>query len=93
MQSTDEGTPAAKRFPNGNHGFRAQHSFAFSVRSSDIFHDRAIIVDGKQVFVLGASIKDAGKRAFNIVPVEAPPMVEGMIRYAEEEWSRAQKVF
>jgi hypothetical protein len=73
--------------------FVAQHGFVFSVRSSDVFHDRAIIVDGKRVFVLGASIKDAGKRAFNIVPVEAPPIVDGMIRYAEQEWSSAQKVF
>ncbi|MGA8490540.1 MAG: hypothetical protein WB711_08980 [Terriglobales bacterium] len=73
--------------------FVTQHGFAFSVRSSDVFHDRAIILDGKQVFVLGASIKDAGKRAFNIVPVEAPPMVEGMILYAEQEWSTAQNVF
>jgi hypothetical protein len=63
------------------------------VRSSDVFHDRAITLDAKQVFVLGASIKDAGKRAFNIVPVEAPPMVVGMIRYAEQEWSSAKKVF
>lgn len=34
-----------------------------------------------------------GKGPFNIVPVEAPPMVEGMIRYAEKKWSSAQKVF
>ncbi|MGC2517282.1 MAG: hypothetical protein WA383_22395, partial [Terriglobales bacterium] len=73
--------------------FVAQHGFAFTIRSSDVFHDREIIVDGRQVFVLGASIKDAGKRAFNIVPVEAPPVVEGMIRYAEQEWSSAQQVF
>lgn len=39
------------------------------------------------MFIVGASIKEAGKRAFNIVPVEAPPMVEGMIGYAEQEWS------
>lgn len=45
------------------------------------------------MFIVGASIKEAGKRAFNIVPVEAPPMVEGMIGYAEQEWSTAQKVF
>ena len=31
-----------------------------------------IIVDGQRAFVLGASIKDAGKRAFNIIPIEAP---------------------
>lgn len=73
--------------------FVAQHVFAFSIRSSDVFHDREVIVDGRQVFVLGASIKDAGKRAFNIVPVEAPPVVEGMIRYAEQQWSSALQVF
>ena len=72
--------------------FVAQHGFACSIRSSDVFHDREIIVDGREVFVLGASIKDAGKRAFNIVPIEAPPVVEEMIRYAEQEWSSAQQV-
>jgi hypothetical protein len=48
--------------------FVAQHGFALLVRSSDAFHDREIIVDGQRAFVLGASIKDAGKRAFNIIP-------------------------
>jgi hypothetical protein len=73
--------------------FVAQHGFVLSIRSSDVFHDREIILDGKRIFVLGASIKDAGKRAFNVVPVDAPPVVEGMIRYADQEWSASQKVF
>jgi len=50
-------------------------------------------LDGKRIFVLGASIKDAGKRAFNAVPVDAPPVVEGMILYAEQEWATSQRCF
>ena len=69
-----------------------QHGFAVSIRSTDTFHDREIIVDQKQVFVLGASIKDAGKRAFNIVPVEAGPVINEMIRYAEQGWRAAQQI-
>lgn len=72
--------------------FVTQHGFAISIRSADTFHDREIIVDQKQVFVLGASIKDAGKRAFNIVPVEAGPVITEMVRYAEQEWQAAQQI-
>ena len=89
LQSTNEGTPAAKRFPSGNQGFcGAAHLCALGALKRRFSGDRAIILDAKQVFVLGASIKDAGKRAFNIVPVEAPPMVEGMIK----SYSRSGRV-
>ncbi|MDR1421374.1 MAG: hypothetical protein LBI64_00730 [Coriobacteriales bacterium] len=35
-----------------------------SVVKSDEFHDRFIIVDGKKVYHVGASLKDAGKKCF-----------------------------
>lgn len=69
--------------------FAQQHRFALSVRTSDLFHDRQIVLDGFQAFVLGASIKDAGKRAFHIIPVETPSTRLEMIRYAEEVWNQA----
>jgi len=72
--------------------FVAQHGFAFSIRSSDAFHDRAIILDESQVFVLGASINAAGKRAFNIMPVETTAVAEGMIVYAGQQWSAARQL-
>jgi hypothetical protein len=81
-----------KDFLAESKAFVMQHGFAFSIRSTDTFHDREIIVDHRQVFVLGASIKDAGKRAFNIVPVEAKIVVDEMIRYAEQEWRAAQQI-
>ena len=41
---------------------------------------------------VGASIEDAGKRAFNIVPVEAKLIVDKMIRYVEQEWRAGQQI-
>jgi hypothetical protein len=72
--------------------FVAQHGFAMSVRTSDVFHDRQVIVDGQRAFVLGASIKDAGRRAFNIIPIETPSVSAEMIRYAEQVWTTAKHV-
>ena len=71
-----------------NH-FAQQHGFTLSVRASDLFHDRQIILDGSRAFVLGASIKDAGKKAFHIIPIETPSARDEMIRYAEDVWNRA----
>lgn len=82
-----------KDFVAETRAFVAQHGFSCSIRSSNVFHDREIIVDCKEVFVLGASIKDAGKRAFNIVPISAPPVVAGMIAYAEQEWLSGVHIF
>ena len=87
---------SSKRLPKDflaeTKAFVTQHGFAISIRSTDTFHDREIIVDQRHVFVLGASIKDAGKRAFNIVPVEAGSVIDEMIRYAEQEWRAAQQI-
>jgi hypothetical protein len=40
------------------------------VVKSDEFHDRFIIVDGKAVYHVGASLKDAGRRCFAISVLE-----------------------
>jgi hypothetical protein len=68
--------------------FVQQHGFTLSVRSSDIFHDRQIVLDRSLAFVLGASIKDAGKKAFHIIPIENPSTRDEMIRYAEDVWNQ-----
>jgi hypothetical protein len=66
-----------------------QHGFVLSIRTHDAFHDRQIILDGTRAFILGASIKDAGKRAFHIIPIENPATRDAMIRYAEDVWSQS----
>jgi hypothetical protein len=69
--------------------FVRQHGFTLTIRTSDAFHDRQIVLDGSRAFILGASIKDAGKKAFHIIPVENRSTRDEMIRYAEEVWDQA----
>jgi len=45
--------------------FNAQYPI-LTVQKTQVFHDRFIILDGKTVYHIGASIKDAGKKCFGI---------------------------
>ena len=45
--------------------FNAQYP-KLAVKHTNIFHDRFLILDGKTVYHIGASLKDAGKKCFGI---------------------------
>ena len=45
--------------------FNAQYP-KLEVKHTNIFHDRFLILDGKTVYHIGASLKDAGKKCFGI---------------------------
>ena len=45
--------------------FNAQYP-KLTVKKTQVFHDRFIMLDGKTVYHIGASIKDAGKKCFGI---------------------------
>ena len=45
--------------------FNAQYP-NLEVKHTNIFHDRFLILDGKTVYHIGASLKDAGKKCFGI---------------------------
>ena len=45
--------------------FNAQYP-ELEVKHTNIFHDRFLILDGKTVYHIGASLKDAGKKCFGI---------------------------
>ena len=45
--------------------FNAQYP-TLTVKKTQVFHDRFVILDGKTVYHIGASIKDAGKKCFGI---------------------------
>jgi hypothetical protein len=45
--------------------FNAQYP-TLTVKKTQVFHDRFIMLDGKTVYHIGASIKDAGKKCFGI---------------------------
>lgn len=58
--------------------FEQQHG-ALSVVRTDAFHDRFLILDSAKAYHVGASIKDAGKRAFAVSRIEDPEIVEGLL--------------
>ncbi len=52
---------------------------ALTVKKTQIFHDRFIVLDGKTVYHIGASIKDAGKKCFGISLISDPGMVTDLL--------------
>ena len=49
------------------------------VARTDKFHDRFIIIDDKEMYHLGASIKDLGKKCFGINKIEDIKIIEKII--------------
>ena len=45
----------------------AKKQSGVSVKYSNAFHDRFLILDGKTVYHIGASLKDAGKKSFAVM--------------------------
>jgi hypothetical protein len=64
--------------------FNAQHG-GLEARDSTAFHDRFVIVDDRDVFHFGASLKDAGKSGFVSSRLEERVVVDAI----RSEWSRA----
>ena len=49
------------------------------IRTTDDFHDRFMILDNKELYHIGASIKDAGKKAFEISLNEDEGILKGLL--------------
>ncbi len=58
--------------------FNAQYP-TLTVKKTQVFHDRFIILDGKTAYHIGASIKDAGRKCFGISLLEDPGMVSDLL--------------
>ncbi|TRZ55006.1 hypothetical protein D4Q76_01250 [archaeon] len=63
-----------------------------AIRTSIVFHDRFIIIDNKDFYHFGASIKDVGKRGFMFSRIEEKEVVETIQKKIAEEWKRATVV-
>ena len=50
------------------------------VAKTDKFHDRFIILDEKEMYHLGASIKDLGKKCFGINKIENDDIIETLLK-------------
>lgn len=58
--------------------FNAQYQ-GLTVKVRTDFHDRFLIIDDREVYHIGASIKDAGKKSFGITKIEDETLIESLI--------------
>ena len=54
------------------------------IKPTNEFHDRFLILDNKELYHIGASIKDAGKKAFEISLNEDDKLVDSVLERIEE---------
>ena len=52
------------------------------VARTNKFHDRFIIIDGKELYHCGASLKDLGKKCFGISKIEEDKIIEDINKFA-----------
>lgn len=62
--------------------FNAQYPL-LTVRHTEAFHDRFLILDGAEGYFVGASLKDAGKKCFAISRIEDASVTEGILARLE----------
>jgi hypothetical protein len=60
-----------------------------SIRTSPSFHDRFVIVDDKEFYHFGASIKDLGNRGFMFSLIEEPDVMDALRKKFAQEWAKA----
>jgi hypothetical protein len=41
------------------------------IKTTDVFHDRFMIIDDETIYIIGASLKDAGKRLFAFTQMDS----------------------
>ena len=58
--------------------FNAQYQ-GLTVKTRNDFHDRFLIIDDTEVYHIGASIKDAGKKSFGITKIEDQALIDSII--------------
>ena len=72
--------------------FVAQHGNTVEVRTTKSYHDRFILLDGKKCWHLGASIKDAGNKAFAMSEILSPSLVSAVLTDVDSTWNAASIV-
>lgn len=63
-----------------------------SIHTSQAFHDRFVIMDDRDFYHFGASIKDAGSRGFMFSKIEESEVIDDLRKKVAEEWQRAAVV-
>ncbi len=63
-----------------------------NIRTSQAFHDRFVIIDDRDFYHFGASIKDLGNRGFMFSRIEEPIVITSLRHEFANEWARASVV-
>ncbi|MGI6535114.1 MAG: ORF6N domain-containing protein [Eggerthellaceae bacterium] len=63
--------------------FNAQYP-DLAVRHTTAFHDRFLILDGSEGYLVGASLKDAGKRSFAVARIEDQSIIDAILSKLNE---------
>jgi hypothetical protein len=68
--------------------FGTQYTGAkIEVRKTRAFHDRFVAIDAAKFYHIGASVKDAGKRAFLVSRLEDQPVIDSIGQYLAAAWN------
>lgn len=62
------------------------------VRDASGFHDRFVVLDGREAYHVGASLKDAGKRAFMISRIEQADVAQAVVAAVEQAWAASASI-
>jgi len=65
---------------------------SLSIRTSQAFHDRFIIIDDAEFYHFGASIKDLGNRGFMFSRIEESQIIDALRTKWTEEWGKANPI-
>ena len=65
-----KGSPRPKILPADVAKFNAQYP-TLSVRFRENFHDRFLVIDDKELYLIGASLKDLGRKCFGFTKMDA----------------------
>lgn len=63
------------------------------IRTTKDFHDRFIEIDSSEYYHVGASIKDAGRKAFMISRIKDAPIINALSSLISTAWVNADVVF
>jgi hypothetical protein len=85
----------AERYSNDISAYISKHQTQYKsiieLRRSKELHDRLVIVDNDDCWIMGGSIKDAGTKATYLIPLAAP-LSENKRTIYSEIWGRANKI-
>lgn len=65
--------------------------YSVELRKTNEFHDRFLVIDEAKCWHIGASIKDAGNKAFMISLIEDDGNRDALIKQIEKSWYNSQE--